>query len=97
MSDIINKAGMCGKSVKYVTTQPFLFCFSLVKSEPTWLRPEKFQFEASKQKKKEEEEEEVVEKEEVKGERRRRSRRLKEKRSEEDEEETIKTVSERGR
>ena len=95
MSDIINKAGMCGKSVKYVTTQPFLFCFSLVKSEPTWLRPEKFQFEARKQKKKEEEE--VVEKEEVKGESRRRSRRLKEKRSEEDEEETIKTVSERGR
>ena len=52
MSDIINKAGMCGKGVKYVTTQPFLFCFSMVKSEPTWLRPEKFQFEARKKKKK---------------------------------------------
>ena len=34
ISDVINTASMCGKSIKYVTDEPAFFCSSFVKSEP---------------------------------------------------------------
>ena len=38
---------MCGRIVYYITSQPF-FCFSSVKSEPTWLHPERLKLEPPK-------------------------------------------------
>ena len=37
--DVINKAGMCGKCIRYVTSQPLSALAALVKSKPTRLRP----------------------------------------------------------
>ena len=48
VSDVVNKGGTCGKSMKYVTNQSFLFCSSLVKSEPKWPRPKEPKIEAKK-------------------------------------------------
>ena len=45
ISDVINKADMCGKSIAYVTSQPFS-AHDWSKSEPTWLLPEELKFEA---------------------------------------------------
>ena len=38
-SDVVNKAGIYGKSIQNIMSQSFS-CSSLVKSEPTWLHPE---------------------------------------------------------
>ena len=43
--DVMNKAGMRGRSVIYVISQPF--CLLLAKSERTWLRPEELTLEAN--------------------------------------------------
>ena len=48
ISDVINTARICGKSTIHVTLRLFLLLASLVKSESTWLRPEKLKFEAKK-------------------------------------------------
>lgn len=48
ISDVIKTARMRGKSTNQVTLRLFLFLASLVKSESTWLRPEKLKFEAKK-------------------------------------------------
>ena len=42
---------MYGTCVCYVMSQ-FFFCSSMVKSEPTWLRPEKLRLEEKKKKRK---------------------------------------------
>ena len=40
VSDVINKAGMCGRNIKHVTSHPFCCCcVSLAKSKPIWLSP----------------------------------------------------------
>ena len=44
ISDTMNKAGTCGYSI--TRHEPALICFSLVESEPLWLRPEELKFEA---------------------------------------------------
>ena len=44
VSDVIKKAGMCGRSAKYVTNE--VFVSTLVKKEPTWLLPEELRLEA---------------------------------------------------
>ena len=46
---ILNKAGMCGKSISY-SHEPTFFCFSLLKSKPTWLPPEELRFEEEEEK-----------------------------------------------
>ena len=45
ISDVRKKAGICGKSIKYVTSLPFS-CSASVKGEPRWLRAEELKFEA---------------------------------------------------
>ena len=56
VDDAMNRAGLCGKSIKYFKKQPsssffffflFLFCSPLLKSEATWLLPEELKFEAN--------------------------------------------------
>jgi len=42
--DVVNKAGVCCRSVHYVTSRTFLL--SLVKSKPACLRPDELGFEA---------------------------------------------------
>ena len=49
LSDVMNDAGMCGKSIKYVTSQPL--CSSSVKSELARLRIEELKFEEEKRRK----------------------------------------------
>ena len=45
-TDFRNKAGMCGKEIKYQTNHwPTLFCSSAVQSKPTWLCHEDPKFE----------------------------------------------------
>ena len=46
ISDVTNKAGMFGKSIKYITLQAN--CLSLVKRKPKWLRPEDLKLETKK-------------------------------------------------
>ena len=57
VGDVMNRAGSCGKSIKYFKKQPssslffflflFLFCSPLLKREATWMVPEELKFEAN--------------------------------------------------
>ena len=51
LSDVMNDAGMGGKSINYVKSQTL--CSSSVKSELAWLRIEELKFEEEKRRRKE--------------------------------------------
>ena len=46
VSDVMSKAKMCGKNIKYLASQSFLRLIHSVMSKPTWLHPEELKFKA---------------------------------------------------